>query len=306
MIKEKKRKNKINRKIFIEETIGTRHYFSYRSDLMLYKLILCILLFAVIYNITSQLFFSFLISLQVFIIFTLINKLNLERKEKEGRKKLIFKTKKEYFKRKIDDIEINGFENLIQFFFVRQNYKNYNKIGEHSFSAELDNEVFYIKVFKLFDGAEVDKIDAKNFISLLNQNNIKSGFLVTNKKINDEAKELIENINRKIKIEVINIDKLYNLADKFNLLPENKYFYNKIINEKQNKKKDRNLIKNNMLNGKKIIIYVFASVLFYIISKVIPYNILPIYISYYFIILTALSILYNVYLKLNMHKADKI
>lgn len=305
MVKEKKRRNKSNRKIFIEETIGTRQYFSYRADLMLYKLILCLLLFAVINNITSHLVFSFFISTQMFVIFTLINKLNLERKEKEGKKKLITKAKKEYFKRKIDDIEINGFENLIQFFFVGQKYTNYNKIGEHSYSAELNGVVSYIKVIKLFDGAEVDRIDAKNFISLVSQSNIKSGFLITNKKINDEAKDLIDKIKGKIQIEIIDIDKLYNLAEEFDLLPENKYFYNKILNEKQNKK-NRNLIKNNMLSDKKIIIYIFSAVLFYIISKIIPYNILTLYISYYFILLASLSVLYNIYLKLSIKKRIKL
>lgn len=305
MIKEKKGKSKSDRKVFIEETIGTRKYFSYRADLMLYKLILSLLIFAVVNNITSHVFFSFFIALQVFVIFTLINKLNLERKEKEGIKKLIAQTKKEYFKKKINDIEIDGFENLVQFFFVKQNYTNYKKMGEHFYSTELDGEISYIKIFKLFDEAEVDMIDVKSFISLVSQNNIKKGFIITNNKINIDAKELRDKIIKKIQIDIIDIDKLYDLTEKFDLLPENDYFYNKILNEKQNKK-DVNLIKNNVFSNKKILIYLFSAILFYIFSKILFYNILPFYLSCYFIILTSITLLYNAYIKINKKKANKM
>lgn len=305
MIKEKKEKNKSDRKVFIEETIGTRKYFSYRADLMLYKLILSLLIFAVVNNITSHVFFSFFIALQVFVIFTLINKLNLERKEKEGIKKLIVQTKKEYFKKKINDIEIDGFENLVQFFFVKQNYTNYKKMGEHFYSTELDGEISYIKIFKLFDEAEVDMIDVKSFISLVSQNNIKRGFIITNNKINIDAKELRDKIIKKIQIDIIDIDKLYDLTEKFDLLPENDYFYNKILNEKQNKK-DVNLIKNNVFSSKKILIYLFSAILFYIFSKILFYNVLPFYLSCYFIILTSITLLYNAYIKINKKKANKM
>ncbi len=298
-----KKKNTINRKIFIEETIGTRQYFSYRADLMLYKLILCLIIFITINAMTSSIVFSFFITLQVFIIFTLINKLNIDRKEKEGKKKLINKSKKEYFKRKINDINIDGFENLIKFFFVKQNYANYKKIGEHSFSTELEGIESYVKVIKLFEEAEVDRIDVKNFITLLSHKNIKKGFIITNSKLNDDAKELLNKVNDKIKIEILDIDELFKLTLKFDLLPPNSYFYNKIRIEH---KKDINIIKNNMFSSKKIIIYIFSAVLFYIVSKIISYNVLPLYISYYFVLLTCTCTVYNIYNKINKKKVNSV
>jgi len=296
--------NKIKRKIFIEETIGTRKYFSYRADLMLYKIVICILIFTVIYQLTFQGLFSFIISIQVFLIFTLVNKLNLDRKEKEGKIKLILKTKKEYFKKKINDIEMDGLENLIQFFFLRQKYNNYKKIEEHLFSTELEGVEYYIKIFKSFNEIEVDRLDIKNFIILLSKNNIKNGVVVTNYKINDEAKEFLKKLNNKMKINIIDVDELFDLTLKFELLPENKYFYNKILNEKESKK-DVNIIKNNIFSPKKIIIYLLAAVLFYISSKVMTYNMLPLYISFYFIILTSICALYNIYKNINNKKENK-
>jgi len=296
--------SKTIKRSFVEATIGTRKYFSYRADLMLFKLILCSLILFVIYLITSELVFSVFISLQVFIIFTLINKLNIERKEKEGKKILMNKIKKEYFIKKLNDIEITGFENLIKYFFVKQGYLNYKRIGKHMYLTELNNEKYYIKIFKLFDGAEVEKIDIRSFISLISQDNIKSGVIVTNNKISDEAKKMLEKINENIKISIIDTDELYNLTEKFNLLPENKFFYNKIYNEKV-KKKNRNVTLNNTLNNKKTIIYIIAASFFYITAKVIPYNSVTIYISYYFVFLAIISVAYSIYLKIYNNKEKK-
>lgn len=302
MIKEK---NKINRKIFVEKTLGTRKYFSYRADLMLYKLILCILISLTIYMITTNIIFSIFISLQVFIIFTLVNKLNLERKEKEGKKILINKIKKEHFIKKINDIEITGFENLIKFFFEKQGYANYKKIGKHTYSTEMKSETYYIKIFKLFNGAEVEKIDVRGFVSLVSQDNIKNGFLITNNTISDDANKFIDKINENMKITIIDLDKLYDLTEEYNLLPENKFFYNKIYAEKE-KNKNKNIIVNNTLNNKKIIIYMLAAVFFYVTSRITSSNTLSLYISCYFVILTIISILYFIYLKLSNKKHNKI
>jgi hypothetical protein len=249
--------------------------------------------------------FSIFVSFQVFVIFTLINKLNLERKENEGKKKLIQQSRKEYFKKKISDIDVNGFENLIQFFFVKQNYINYRKIGEHFYATELDGVVYYMKIFKLFDGAEVDRIDVKDLLLVASQSNIKNVFIITNSKVNNEVKELKEKITEKLNIKIMDIDELYKLVEKFNLLPENKYFYNKILKEKQNKKNIKK-IRNNVISYKKIYIYIFSSILFYIVSKIIAYSLLPLYLSYYFIVLTSITLLYNAYLKLSIKKTNKI
>lgn len=301
MIKEK---SKTIKRSFIEASIGTRKYFSYRADLMLYKIILCILILFTIYMITSEFVFSFFISLQVFIIFTLINKLNIERKEKEGKKILMNKIKKEYFNKKLNGIEISGFENLIKYFFVKQDYTNYKRIGKHLYSAELNNENYYIIIYKLFDCAEVEKIDVRSFISYISQEHIKNGIIITNNTISDEAKEMLEKVNENIKITIIDADELYVLTEKFNLLPENKYFYNKIYSDKT-KNKNQNVILNNVLNNKKIKIYILAAVFFYITARIIPYNIVTIYISYYFVFLTIISIAYYFYVELNNNKANK-
>jgi len=294
------------KKIFVEETIGTRKYFSYRTDLMLYKSVLCISIFLSIYMITSELFISILISFQVLLIFTLINKINLERKEKEGREILLTKTKKLYVKKKLNDIDIIRFEKLIKFFLEKQGYLNFKKIEKSIYSIDKSDETFYIKIFKLFDGAEVEKIDIRNFITVLGQNKAKNGFLVTTNEISEETNKFIEKLNVDIHLTVINADSLYELAEKYKLLPDNNFFYNKIYEKKaKNSNIKLKIIKNNALSNKKIVIYIFAAIFFYIISIIMPYNNLSQYISYYFIILTIVSTLYFIIMKIYQDKANK-
>lgn len=298
-------RNKNDRRIFIEETIGTRKYFSYRADLVLYKLILCILVYIVIYIATSNFIFSIFVCLQVFLIFTLINKLSIEHREKQGKEILINKIKKDYFKKKLKDIDIIGFENLVKYFFQKQGYINYKRITKHIYSTEKNLKTFYIKILKCYDGAEVEKIDIRNFISIIEKNNIKNGFLISTNEISDEVTKSIDKINENMQITIIGFDKLYDLTEKFNLLPENKFFYKKINCEKT-RNKNVEIIKNNTLNNKKIIIYIFASVFFYITSSITPYNIFPLYISYYFLLLTIISIIHYIYLQLNFNKKNNV
>jgi len=101
---------KKTRKRFIKEALGTRNYFSYRTDLILYKIMLSILVLIAIFLITDDWSFSILIGAEVFVIFTLVNKLNVKRKKDEGEEKLINKMKREHFKKKIDEINQEDFE----------------------------------------------------------------------------------------------------------------------------------------------------------------------------------------------------
>lgn len=295
MIKDE---NKKNRKVFVEQTIGTRKYFSYRADLILYKMLLCIFVYLSIYIITSKLLISILISLQVLLIFTLVNKISIERKEKEGKEILLNKTKKEYFKNKLNDIDIIRFEKFIKYFFEKEGYINYKKIGRNIYLTNKSGETFYIKIFKLYDGAEVEKIDIRNFISFMNQNKIKKGFLVTTNKISEDTNKLLDELNIDLNLTIINSDKLFDFAKINYLLPDNNFFYNKIYSGKtKNINTKMKIIKNNTINNKKIVIYIFTAAFFYILSLIMPYNNLSIYICYYFVVLTIVSTAYFIILK---------
>lgn len=286
--------NKKHRKIFIEETIGSRNYFSYRADLMLYKIIIAVFAFFMVFIMTSQIFISLLVSLQIFLIFTLINKLTLERKERQGKDLLINKNKKEYFKNKLLNINFDSFLKIVEYFFMKEGYTNYTRIGKYIFTSEFQDEIYYIKLYKFHEGAEIEKTDIRNFISSMINNNIDNGYFVTTNNINDEIKECIKNSDNNIVI--IDLDYLYNLALKYDLLPDENFFCNKIFKQKANKRK-RDIIKNNILNRKKIIIYILAAALFYIISRIMTYSSFYIYVCYYFVVLTFISLLYLKYEK---------
>lgn len=290
MIKEDIRKT---RRIFVEEAIGSRNYFSYRADLMLYKAVFSVFICILIYLITSEIIISVIMSLQVLLILTLVNKLNIDRKDKEGREKLLNKAKKDFFIKKLISMDIETFERLIWFYFDKIEYSNYKKIGRYTFSANKSGELIYIRIFKLFDKAELEKIDIRNFVSFMCKNNVEKGFIITTNTINEETLKLIENINGSLSITIINTETLFEFCEKNNLLPYNQYFYNQIYKDNIKSKKTKlKAVKNNTIDSKKIILYILASVFFYIISIIIPYNSLSIYISYYFTVLTIVNTVY--------------
>lgn len=289
-------KNSKLTKRFIKEALGSRNYFSYRADLLLYKSLLSIFTLLAIFFISGDLSLSIIIAVEVFVIFTLVNKLNITRKKNEGEKKLINIMKKEHFKKKIDEINPDDFEMLMGFLYEKKGYNNFVKKGKHMFLAEKEGLINCIKIYKLYDDIELEKIDVRNLITYMLQNNVKIGHLVTTGCLSHEAKELIEKFEGKLSIEVVDLEGLFNIMEQYGILPENDYFYNKVVAEKfYNKKKLK--LKNNVFDTKKIFVYILAAVFFYIASTIMPENNISIYFSYYFVMLTVISLFYIVWVK---------
>jgi hypothetical protein len=292
---ESKKKNK---KIYIEETIGSRKYFSYRADLLLYKLILCVVIYLIIYSITSELLISIVVSVQVLLIFTLINKLIIERKESEGRELLLKKFKKNYFSKKINEMNMVEFEKFTNYYFETKGYSNFKKVGKHLYLINKFEDNFYVKIYKFYEGAEIEKTDIRNLISILNNNSIKNIIIVTTNKLSDDADNIIKKFNSDLNIQIISTGELYEFADINKYLPDDKFFYKQIQDSKSIKNvKKHKVLKNNIFDTKKIIIYFIASVLFYIMSKIMSNNIMTLYVSYYFITLSIISVIYFIILK---------
>ena len=111
--------------------------------------------------------------------------------------------------------------------------------------------------------------------------------MVTTSGLSKDAAELIEKFKDKFEITIIDIEGMYNLADKYNMLPDESFYFKKLCEEKTVAKD----FKENILNIK-VYLYIAASIFFYMTSVWMPENKLVIYISYYFIILTTINILY--------------
>lgn len=284
------------RKIFIKEALGKRNYLSYRTDLLLYKIVLSLIVFLSIYLLTVDLILAILIAVQVFVIFTLVNKLNINRMKDEGEEKLILRKKKEHFQKKLNEINNVDFEMLTSYLFEREGWKNFVKKESHMNLAEKAGIIYCIKVFKLNEEMEVEKIDVRSMISYMNQNNIRRGILVVTSSLSESALVLLDKFKDKLEINVINLDELLKLLDKYNILPDNNHFYNKICEEKSTID-NKTIVKNNVFNNKKTLMYVLAAIFFFASSKILKDNNISKYIFYYFIILTAVSVVYSIWFK---------
>ena len=114
--------------------------------------------------------------------------------------------------------------------------------------------------------------------------------MVTTSSLSEEAEKLLEKFKEKYTISIIDLEGLHNLAQKNKMLPEDSFYYKK-LNE-QIKTPPKKEISKNVLNTKKLALYLPAALFFYISSIWMPHNKLPIYISSYFIILSLINIVY--------------
>jgi hypothetical protein len=292
--------NKV-RKTYVKEALGNRNYLSYRTDLMLLKILVSFVVFIATYFIYLDIILSLLLASLVFFVFTLVNKINVDKKNERGKNMLMKKVKEEYFSSKIEEINQNDFEMLIKLFFNNEGYNNIFKKGRSLYLAEKEGYITCIKIFKLYDGIEVEKLDIRSLLTFMGNSNIRNGFLVTTSSLSEEAAKLIEKFKDRFEITVIDIEGMYSLADKYNMLPDESFYYKRLNEEKVVTKND---FKKNVLNIRKIYLYIAASIFFYMSSVWMPENQLVIYISYFFIVLTIINILYFSVTKYNMNKQN--
>ena len=292
--------NKV-RKTYVKEALGNRNYLSYRTDLMLLKILVSFVVFIATYFIYFDLILSLLLASLVFFVFTLVNKINVDKKNERGKNMLMKKVKEEYFSSKIEEINQNDFEMLIKLFFNNEGYNNIFKKGRSLYLAEKEGYITCIKIFKLYEGIEVEKLDIRSLLTFMGNSNIRNGFLVTTSSLSEDAAKLIEKFKDRFEITVIDIEGMYSLADKYNMLPDESFYYKRLNEEKVITKND---FKKNVLNIRKVYLYIAASIFFYMSSVWMPENQLVIYISYFFIVLTIINILYFSVTKYNMNKQN--
>lgn len=296
-------KDKDLRKIFVEAALVNRNYISYRLDLALLKTFISLAAFILVYFLSEDIVLGFLSASLIFVIFTFINKIIVDSKNKKGELLAIDKIKKDYFSSKIEEINSKDFEILVKLLFSNEGYKDMVKKGRSLYLAEKDGYISCIKIFKLYPGIEVEKMDIRSLLTFMCNNNIRQGFLVTTVDLSEEAEKLLETFEDRLDIELITMDHMFDLALKYDILPEESFYYKKLQVER--KTMDKREVKDNVLNIKKILIYIPATLFFYLSSRFLPGNTLLIYISYYFLILSIVSVgYYIIYRYMNKAKVE--
>lgn len=283
------------RRIFIKEALKNKNYknySSYRMDLLLFKVMASFIVFIITYFINLDLTMSVLTSLIVFFVLTLINKINLDKKNQVGEELLLSRVKREYFSAKIEEMNSYDFELLIKYFFEKEGYKNIIKKGRSMYLTEKEGYISIIKVFKLLEGTEVEKLDIRSLLTYMGTNNIRKGYLINTGNLTEDANALLNKFKDKFELETLDIDGLYSLADKHNMLPDTSFYYNKIY--EQRKTLDRKVVIGNIIDKKKIFLYIPAVLFFYILTIWMPENRMVVYILYYFIILTIINIIFYI------------
>ena len=294
--------DKVLKKLYVEETLKTRKYIGYRLDIALIKLIITAIILTALYLYSNDLIFSMIAGLQVFVILTLFNKIRIDKKIKIGKEKLSQRIKIKKFKNKIFYSDYNELESFIMFYLNQYRYKDTKKIKKYCYSAVKDNETVFVHIMKFYEDASIEKIDIRNLLTSIIDKKYNKNLLITLNDLSEEAKELIENFKDKLNIQILGFDDLYKFADGCSLLSE-VYEYNDIENlDKKIHKKTRDILGNIFIN-KKLIIYLLAAGMFYVMHKIVFQNQLGLYISYYFVILAGINALYRVYVIYTKKKA---
>lgn len=292
--KRLKKLNRINKNRYIEETLKKRKYFSYRIDLVLIKIVLVCLFFMLIYSKSEDFKFALLITLQIFILLTLINSKILSNRAKKGKKVLFERIKRNNFEKKVQQMDLKKFTEYIKLILEKSGYKKIGNKNIKCINGYFNGNKANIKIFYMYSETNIDTRDIRNFIVDSLDEDYKYVVIATPYKLKNDTFEMIDVLKKEIFIDILDIDKLYDITNKLNILPDDEINYNMEIENsiKDNKNK---IIKSNVFGSTKIIIYALSATFFYFTGKISYLNTYNKYISYYFIVLLILSIVYNLY-----------
>lgn len=285
---------KILKQIYIEQTLKeNRKYIGYRLDMIFCKIILTIVSFLVVYINSESPIFSILIGIQIFMILTLINKLILDSKSNKGQK--IFKKRSQLslFKNNLINNSNIEFERFLKLYLNYMRFRNVKKCDVDCYSAEQNKEKSLIKIYRFYEGALIERSDIRNLIQYIYDNKYEKVIVISLNSFSDEAKTLFEEYKEKLNIQLLETEDLFEFADKNSLLSTYIDLDKYLESYKDNKEKKK-IVVSNFLLARKIIVYIFSAVLFYLLYTKLTHNILGLYISYYFIAIAVICILYNI------------
>lgn len=284
---------KLLRKCSIEETLNKRKYIGYRIDLILIKFVLTLIFSILIYINTISLYITLILAIQFFMILTLINKCLIDYKYKKGKEKLLLKVMKRKFRLKLFSVSYVKLENFIKLYLNQKRVCRLEKKQNYHYTGLLNGNKVFINILKYFPNAEIEKIDIRNCISKAYNRKIKKLVIITLNDLEEDIDDLIENLNN-IEITVIKFEELFEFAYKNKLLSEN--YRNISLNDLViDKKSEKQVLFVNIFSNTKIYIYLIASVIFFIISKLLILSSIGKYIAFYFLIMGVLTIIYNLY-----------
>lgn len=287
--------DKVLKRLYIEETLKTRKYIGYRLDIALIKSILTVIIYILLYNYSKSIVFSVVIATQIFLILTLLNKIRIDKKIKTGKNKLLQRIKLKKFKNKIFYSDYSEIESFIMLYLNQYRYKDIKKIRKYSYSAIKDGEATNIFIMKYFEEATIEKVDIRNILKLIFDKKANRNLLFILNDMSDDARELLEKYIERLNIQTVYLEDIYKFADDSLLLSE-EYEYKDIEGlERRISKKTKDLVKNVFIN-KKLILYMLAAIMFYMLHKTIFPSQFGIYISYYFIFLACINAIYSLYL----------
>lgn len=287
------KKQKIYNKIYIEETLKNRKYLSFRLDLIMIKVIVSALFFIVIFTRTNSLWFAILMTVQIFLLFSLVNKKIMDRRKEKGEKVVLDKYKKNYFERKIFKMTDIEFADYIKLILEKTDYEEIERIDNKYAIGYKDGTKRLIRIFHMYKGAVINATDIRDVISRTIKCKYECIVLIMPHEMTEDAKDILANSKELIKIDIFDINELYSLTNNLKLLPKSINNYEEIKKVKTRKERFK-IIESNIFSSKKIIIYALAALFFYITGKITYFNTYNIYFSYYFIFLIIINISYNI------------
>lgn len=290
---------------YYSENSGTgKTYMAILMDKLVFRMIVLIGFILVFYIISGSLLFSFIISIQVFILYNFalykINKSRMQKKIaivnqqvvlKKVLRELLNQTPQDFLDYIVDILEKYGFDSI-----TRIDEKELDLIGH------IADRKIGVKCLQYDYDYKVGVDIVRDFFIGLRKHELTEGAIITTSSFSQEANNLLVKLKKYANIQLVDIDGLLEIMKKAKLYPSEKEIKKIILNEISDSRIHFKSYKDIVLSRGKIIKYILLGITMIIFGRFTPY---PTYYNIVAVVIFSMAIVSLVILIINLFKVNE-
>lgn len=200
-------------------------------------------------------------------------------------------------------------EDFIDYFinvFNELNFENVLKSNSKDYNIELhkDNQILGVKILQYTQGYDVNGEIVREFFMDLRRNNFNEGIILTTTDFTDEVNDLINKINKHMKIHLINMKDIMDILRQTSKYPKDKDIEIYILNKIKKERKNISQYSNSIFAPAKWKKYFLSGLALWIFGQFTDFYIYYLLISIILFSLGLVSLIKKIIMSINNYKKE--
>jgi len=279
------------KKYYIEKTKNGKTYIAIVLDKIFIKVIVALAFFLYFFFETQDFIFAAIISVQFFLLYSLISYKIRKRKLESS----IEDIHRELARGKIYEDLINetslDFSERVKSTLEKCNIEDIKLLNQKhlDMTGYINGEIIGIKYFQYNEDHKVTVNSIREFFLTLKNIGIKNGVIITTSSFVEDAKSFLPKLKNHISIHLVNLDGFISIMRKAGTYPTDKELEGLILEKISDNRRKLVEYRNTVLSKGKATKYIVLSIIIFFWGKITPYKFYYSIASYLLLILGLIS-----------------